>query len=65
MLHISVFSQIDQYAPGFSESIVGYECLPPPELERIFGLTGGVSIHVFSKLDITLKRKKTVNKFVA
>ena len=29
------------YAPGFKSSIVGKEVLPPPDLERIFGLTGG------------------------
>uniref|UniRef100_A0AC34Q5I8 Pyridine nucleotide-disulfide oxidoreductase domain-containing protein 2 n=1 Tax=Panagrolaimus sp. JU765 TaxID=591449 RepID=A0AC34Q5I8_9BILA len=37
-----VFSQIDEYAPNFSKSVVGYEVLPPPELEKIFNLTGGV-----------------------
>ena len=30
-----------RYAPGFKESIVGKEVLPPPDLEAIFGLTGG------------------------
>ncbi len=38
----TVFSEIDAYAPNFSSSIVGYEVLTPPDLERIFGLTGGV-----------------------
>jgi len=46
-----VFSQIDEYCPGFSQSIVGYECLPPPELERIFGLTGGNIFHGTMSLD--------------
>ncbi|XP_063690568.1 pyridine nucleotide-disulfide oxidoreductase domain-containing protein 2-like [Bolinopsis microptera] len=36
-----VFSQVDEYAPGFSDSVVGYDALAPPDLERIFGLTGG------------------------
>lgn len=36
-----IFSVVDEYAPGFSDSVVGYEVLPPPDLERVFGLTGG------------------------
>ena len=39
---LAVFSQIDEYAPGFSSSVVGYDALAPPDLERIFGLTGGL-----------------------
>ena len=38
-----IFSVVDEYAPGFSDSVLGYEVLPPPDLEEIFGLTGGVS----------------------
>ena len=37
----NVLNSIEMYAPGFKDSIVGKEVLPPPELERIFGLTGG------------------------
>lgn len=37
-----VFNVIEEYAPGFKDSVVGKEVLPPPDLERIFGLTGGV-----------------------
>ena len=37
----NVLDSIEMYAPGFKNSIVGKEVLPPPELERIFGLTGG------------------------
>jgi phytoene dehydrogenase-like protein len=36
-----VLDSVEQYAPGFKASIVGKEVLPPPELERVFGLTGG------------------------
>ncbi|KRX11211.1 hypothetical protein PPERSA_07736 [Pseudocohnilembus persalinus] len=36
-----VFRQIDHYAPGFSESVVGYDALSPKDLEQIIGLTGG------------------------
>ncbi|KAK1276285.1 hypothetical protein QJS04_geneDACA003725 [Acorus gramineus] len=39
------FSLIDEYAPGFSSSIVGYEMLTPPDLEKEFGLTGGNIFH--------------------
>jgi phytoene dehydrogenase-like protein len=45
---IAVFKSIDTYAPNFSANIVGYEVLPPPELERIFNLTGGVSENVYN-----------------
>ena len=38
-----VFSTIEDYCPGFKGLIVGKEVLTPPDLERIFGLTGGVS----------------------
>ena len=34
------FSLIDEYALGFSSSVVGYDMLTPPDLEREFGLTG-------------------------
>ncbi|XP_076058041.1 pyridine nucleotide-disulfide oxidoreductase domain-containing protein 2-like [Oratosquilla oratoria] len=40
-----IFDVVEGYAPGFKESIIGYEVLPPPELERIFGLTGGNIFH--------------------
>ena len=37
----NVLNSIEMYAPGFKDSIVGKEVLPPPELEKVFGLTGG------------------------
>lgn len=37
-----VFDCIEQYAPGFRKLIIDKEVLTPPDLERIFGLTGGV-----------------------
>ncbi|XP_068221453.1 pyridine nucleotide-disulfide oxidoreductase domain-containing protein 2-like [Palaemon carinicauda] len=46
-----VFSTVDEYAPGFTDSIIGYEVLPPPELEKIFGLTGGNIFHGAMSLD--------------
>ncbi|XP_057955635.1 uncharacterized protein LOC131149249 isoform X2 [Malania oleifera] len=39
------FSLIDEYAPGFSSSIIGYDMLAPPDLEREFGLTGQIIEH--------------------
>ncbi|KAK3914903.1 Pyridine nucleotide-disulfide oxidoreductase domain-containing protein 2 [Frankliniella fusca] len=40
-----VFDCIEEYAPGFKASVVGKEVLPPPDLERVFGLTGGNIFH--------------------
>ncbi|KAF5176829.1 Pyridine nucleotide-disulfide oxidoreductase domain-containing protein [Thalictrum thalictroides] len=45
------FSLIDKYAPGFSSSIIGYDMLTPPDLEREFGLTGGNIFHGAMGLD--------------
>jgi len=36
---------IEEYAPGFRNSIVHKDVLLPPDLERIFGLTGGNIFH--------------------
>ena len=38
-----VFDCIEAYAPGFKGSVVGRDILTPPDLERVFGLPGGVS----------------------
>ncbi|KAK4262173.1 hypothetical protein QN277_027759 [Acacia crassicarpa] len=45
------FNLIDEYAPGFSESVVGYDMLTPPDLEREIGLTGGNIFHGAMGLD--------------
>ncbi|KAJ6678621.1 FAD/NAD(P)-BINDING DOMAIN-CONTAINING PROTEIN-RELATED [Salix viminalis] len=45
------FSLIEEYAPGFSSSIIGYDMLTPPDLEREFGLTGGNIFHGAMGLD--------------
>ena len=37
-----VFDCIEEYAPGFRKLVIDKEVLTPPDLERIFGLTGGV-----------------------
>lgn len=46
-----VFDVIEDYAPGFKESVVGRDILSPPDLERIFGLTGGNIFHGAISLD--------------
>lgn len=45
------FTLIDEYAPGFSSSVVGYDMLTPPDLEREIGLTGGNISHGAMGLD--------------
>ncbi|KAI3500067.1 hypothetical protein L1887_35882 [Cichorium endivia] len=45
------FRLIDEYAPGFSSSVIGYDMLAPPDLERIIGLTGGNIFHGAMGLD--------------
>ncbi|CAN1225302.1 Pyridine nucleotide-disulfide oxidoreductase domain-containing protein 2 [Linum perenne] len=45
------FSLIDEFAPGFSSSIIGYDMLTPPDLEREIGLTGGNIFHGAMGLD--------------
>ena len=40
----SVFDNIEEYAPGFRKLVVGKEVLTPSDLEREFGLTGGVHL---------------------
>lgn len=37
-----VFDWVEQYAPGFKSSVIGRDILAPPDLEKIFGLSGGV-----------------------
>ncbi|KAH0971239.1 hypothetical protein GBA52_023395 [Prunus armeniaca] len=45
------FNLIDEYAPGFSSSVIGYDMLAPPDLEREIGLTGGNVFHGAMGLD--------------
>jgi phytoene dehydrogenase-like protein len=46
-----VFDLVDEVAPGFSESVLHREVLPPPDLERIFALRGGNIFHGAMSLD--------------
>ncbi|GMN26043.1 hypothetical protein TIFTF001_046016 [Ficus carica] len=45
------FNMVDEYAPGFCSSVIGYDMLTPPDLEREFGLTGGNIFHGAMGLD--------------
>ncbi|TYZ65381.1 hypothetical protein PybrP1_008753, partial [[Pythium] brassicae (nom. inval.)] len=46
-----VFSVVEQFAPGFKHSIIGYDMLTPPDLERIFSLPRGNIFHGAMGLD--------------
>ncbi|XP_067858148.1 pyridine nucleotide-disulfide oxidoreductase domain-containing protein 2 [Heptranchias perlo] len=46
-----VFDCIEQYAPGFKASVVGRDILTPPDMEKVFGLTGGNIFHGAMSLD--------------
>eukprot|EP00092_Neocalanus_flemingeri_P033858 GFUD01036819.1.p1 GENE.GFUD01036819.1~~GFUD01036819.1.p1 ORF type:complete len:586 (+),score=126.61 GFUD01036819.1:107-1864(+) len=61
----NVLNSIEMYAPGFKESIVGKEVLPPPELERIFGLTGGNIFHGSMSLDQLYMTRPTAGHSVS
>lgn len=41
----NTFDVIEEYAPGFTKSVVHKDVLLPPDLEKIFGLTGGNIFH--------------------
>ncbi|XP_008277975.1 pyridine nucleotide-disulfide oxidoreductase domain-containing protein 2 [Stegastes partitus] len=47
----TAFDWVEKYAPGFKKSVVGRDILTPPDLERIFGLTGGNIFHGSMSLD--------------
>jgi phytoene dehydrogenase-like protein len=35
------FAMLDEYAPGFSDSVIDRQVLAPPDIEALLGLTGG------------------------
>ncbi len=35
------FDVVERYAPGFKNSVIDRQVLTPPDIETIFGLTGG------------------------
>lgn len=42
---------VDEFAPGFRNSVIGYTALSPLDLERTFGLVGGDIMHGCLTLD--------------
>jgi phytoene dehydrogenase-like protein len=46
-----IISTVDQYAPGFKNSVIGRQILSPLDLERKFGLIGGDIFHGRMSLD--------------
>jgi phytoene dehydrogenase-like protein len=46
-----ILARVDEAAPGFAASVRHREVLAPPDLERIFGLTGGNIFHGALGLD--------------
>ena len=46
-----VLALVDEVAPGFSQSVLHRDVLAPPDLERVFGLTGGNIFHGAMSLD--------------
>ena len=46
-----VFGVIEEFAPGFTASVVGRDILSPVDLERLFGMTGGNIFHGAMSLD--------------
>ncbi|KDP24349.1 hypothetical protein JCGZ_25645 [Jatropha curcas] len=53
IMEMTIPSSLDKTVspPGFSSSIIGYDMLTPPDLEREFGLTGGNIFHGAMSLD--------------
>ena len=46
-----VFRVIEEFAPGFTASVIARDVLSPLDLERVFGLTGGNIFHGSMGLD--------------
>ncbi len=46
-----VMACVDEVAPGFSSSVLQRDVLAPPDLESVFGLTGGNLFHGAMSLD--------------
>ncbi|KNC99845.1 uncharacterized protein SPPG_05219 [Spizellomyces punctatus DAOM BR117] len=55
-----VFQVVEAYAPGFTQSILAADVLTPPDLERVFGVTGGNIFHGALTLDQLYWARPTV-----
>jgi phytoene dehydrogenase-like protein len=42
---------VDEYAPGFAQSVIAYTAMGPADIERRFGMTGGDIFHGAMGLD--------------
>lgn len=46
-----MINAVDRFAPGFKNSVIGYQAMTPLDLENIFGLVGGDIMHGALSLD--------------
>ena len=54
-----VLQQLDRYAPGLEQMILGSELLTPADLEGQFGVTGGHWHHIEPAIDQLLMMRPT------
>ncbi len=47
----AIIDQVEKYAPGFKQSVLGRQIMSPLDLERTFGLTKGDIMHGHMSLD--------------
>lgn len=47
----NVFAVMDDFAPGFTDSLIDYTVYLPPDLERVLGMPGGHELHGDVALD--------------
>ncbi|MEM1261668.1 MAG: NAD(P)/FAD-dependent oxidoreductase [Pseudomonadota bacterium] len=47
----NVFAVMDDFAPGFTDSLIAYEVYLPPDLEAVLGMPGGHELHGEVALD--------------
>ncbi len=47
----NVFQVMDDFCPGFTDSLIAYEAYVPPDLERVLGMPGGHELHGEVALD--------------
>ena len=40
-----VFNTMDEFAPGFSDSVIAVDAMVPPDIERILNIPGGHELH--------------------
>ncbi|TPX30231.1 hypothetical protein SmJEL517_g06158 [Synchytrium microbalum] len=55
----TVINVIEEYVPSFGRTVLAADILTPPDLERVFGLTGGNIFHGAMSLDQLLVSRPT------